>query len=242
MSGPSIGERGNRLRSSGNAHARQTVNRRDWLRLTGSVTVGFGGLVRYADSALGSDEPKPGAIETAEEEVRRAAAIVARATDHEVRTVRSTHYLAVGDASETFIKITLSDCEQVAIDYLKHYREKGFDVKLPDRRLILIAFEDERPFLKYAGRVPRGLSGFYSQRTNWLALFDFRNAPMITVAAGQDNRETVTHEATHQLNFNSGVLERSGDAPTRSPRGLRCIASGASYGDRASPDRSTSDD
>ncbi len=226
MTGPGIGEPRNRLRPIGNAHTRRTVNRRDWLRLAGSGAVGFGSLVRCPMTAMGADEPKSGAVETAEEEIGRALALVQKSADHEVRTVRSTHYQAIGDASETFIKLTLADCEQVALDYLKHYREKGFDVKLPDRRLILIVFADERPFLKYAGQVPRGLAGFYSQRTNWLALFDFRNAPMITVAAGQDNRETVTHEATHQLNFNSGVLERSGDAPHWISEGL------AMYGER----------
>jgi hypothetical protein len=226
MTGQSRGGRRHRLRPIENGHARRTVNRRGWLRLAGIASVGFGGLARRPIAAMGADEPKTAPGETAEEEIRRAVAIVRKATDHEVRTVRSAHYQAIGDASETFTKLTLSDCEQVALDYLKHYRDKGFDVKLPDRRLILIVFADERPFLKYAGRVPRGLAGFYSQRTNWLALFDFRNAPMITVAAGQDNRETVTHEATHQLNFNSGVLERSGDAPHSISEGL------AMYGER----------
>jgi hypothetical protein len=210
----------------GDDRERRTLSRRDWLTLAGGAAAGLGGLVRCPLPALRTDEPKAKAGETPLEEYRRVLDAVRKATDRQVHTVRSAHYQALGDASETFIKLTLADCEEVALDYLKHYRDKGFDVSLPDRRLILIVFADERPFLKYAGRVPRGLAGFYSQRTNWLALFDFRNAPMITVAAGQDNRETVTHEATHQLNFNSGLLERSGDAP-------HCISEGlAMYGER----------
>jgi hypothetical protein len=219
-------EPGNRLRPIGDAQARRTVNRRDCLRLVSGAAIGFGVQARSPFSATRADEPKAGTDETSEEEIRRATAEVRRATDQEVRMLRSAHYQAIGDASETFIKLTLADCEQLALDYLRHYRDKGFEVKLPDRRLILVVFADERPFLKYAGRVPRGLAGFYSQRTNWLAVFDFRNAPMITVAAGHDNRETVTHEATHQLNFNSGVLERSGDAPHWVSEGL------AMYGER----------
>ncbi len=226
MTRPCIGEPRNHSRRLGIAHAWRTVNRRDWLRLAGRAAVGFGILERCNNFAIGADDPKSGAGETAAQEIRRAEAIVQKVTNHEIHTFQSAHYQALGDASETFIKLTLADCEQVALDYLKHYRDKGFDIKLPDRRLILIVFEDERPFLKYAGRVPPGLAGFYSQRTNWLALFDFRNTPMMTVAAGQDNRETVTHEATHQLNFNSGVLERSGDAPHWISEGL------AMYGER----------
>ena len=226
MTGPCIEEPPNRLRLIGNARVRRTVKRRDWLRLAGSAAVGLGELARRPISAIGADDPKSQAGESAEQEIRRADAIVRRATDQEVRKFHSAHYQALGDASETFIKLTLADCEQVALDYLKHYRDKGFDVRPPERRLILIVFADERPFLKYAGRVPPGLAGFYSQRTNWLALFDFRNTPMMTVAAGQDNRETVTHEATHQLNFNTGILERSGDAPHWISEGL------AMYGER----------
>ncbi len=85
--------------------------------------------------------------------------------------------------------------------------------------MTVIAFVDERPFLKFAEGVPRGTVGFYSQDQNWLALFDFRNVPMNPYASGQTNMETVTHEATHQLSFNSGLFDREGDSP-------RCIVEG----------------
>jgi hypothetical protein len=45
-------------------------------------------------------------------------------------------------------------------------------------------------------------------------------------ASGQSNMETVTHEATHQLTFNTGLLDRRDDIPL-------CIVEGlAMYGER----------
>src|SRR5436305_425890 len=59
-----------------------------------------------------------------------------------------------------------------------------------------------------------------------LALFDFRNVPMNPRAAGQSNLETLTHEATHQLTFNTGLLDRRSDLPF-------CIVEGlAMYSER----------
>ena len=136
-----------------------------------------------------------------------------RVTNRLLRRLDTAHYQAIGDASDAFIKLTLSDCEQIAVDYLNHFREKGFDVKLPDRRLTVVLFVDERPFLRFAENVPRGTVGFYSQPQNWLALFDFRNVPMAPYASGQTNMETVSHEATHQLTFNTGLFDRQGDNP-----------------------------
>jgi hypothetical protein len=62
--------------------------------------------------------------------------------------------------------------------------------------------------------------GFYSLSANWLALFDFRNVPMTPHGPGQNNMETLTHEATHQLSFNTGLLARHGDIPLSIIEGL----------------------
>jgi hypothetical protein len=135
-------------------------------------------------------------------------------------TLKSAHYQAIGDASEPFIKLTLADCEQMAADFLHHFRSRGFDVKLPDRRLTVIVFRDERPFLRLAEKTPPGTMGFYSLSANWLALFDFRNVPMNPHGSGQTNMETLTHEATHQLTFNTGLLARQSEIPLSIIEGL----------------------
>jgi hypothetical protein len=177
--------------------------------------------VAYAGD--GSQPPRAGA---GDEDLKQAEAMVRKATTRPLLTVRTPHYQAIGDASELFIKLTLSDCEQITAEFLKHFQSRGFDVKLPDHRLTVIVFIDERPFERLTDHLPPGTMGFYSKQTNWLALFDFRNVPMKTKAAGQTNMETVTHEATHQLTFNTGLLDRQVDVPL-------CIVEGlAMYGER----------
>ncbi len=197
----------------------QSVDRRCWLRVAAGVAAGFSRLAGCPIPGLAADEPGLMVDEEADQELRRAEERATKVTSRPLRRFDSAHYQAIGDASEAFIKLTLADCEQIAADFQNHFRAKGFDVKMPDRRLTVIVFVDERPFLKFVENVPVGTVGVYSQLQNWLALFDFRNVPMNRYASGQTNMETVTHEATHQLTFNTGLLDRQGDSP-------RCIVEG----------------
>ncbi len=73
--------------------------------------------------------------------------------------MRSEQYQAVGDAAEAFMKLTLDDCEKPCREYLAYYQEHGFDVKRPGRRLTLVVFLDERPYLEFARRFASGRIG-----------------------------------------------------------------------------------
>jgi Protein of unknown function (DUF1570) len=191
-------------------------DRRAWLRTVAGSMTALGGLERAARAGQAAEDTN--ALEA--EELRLAEARARKATTRSLLTSKSAHYQAIGDASEAFIKLTLSDCEKMADDYINHFRSKGFDVKLPARRLTVIVFRDERPFLRLAENTPPGTMGFYSLANNWLALFDFRNMPMYPYASGQTNMETLTHEATHQLCFNTGLLSRPADIPLSVVEGL----------------------
>lgn len=193
-----------------------SMTRRSCLRsMAGTATI-LGGV----GPALGAGPGAPARKADEADELRQAEARARKATSRPLLTLKSAHYQAIGDASEAFIKLTLSDCEKMAADYLAHFRARGFDVKLPARRLTVIVFRDERPFLRLADNTPPGTMGFYSLASNWLALFDFRNMPMYPFASGQTNMETLTHEATHQLCFNTGLLGRENDIPLSVVEGL----------------------
>src|SRR5262249_28705601 len=50
--------------------------------------------------------------------------------------------------------------------------------------------------------------------SNHFVLFDLHNLRARALPrGGHENRETLTHEATHQLTFNTGLLDRQGRAP-----------------------------
>jgi hypothetical protein len=193
------------------------MDRRTWLRVAAGSVAALGGL-DAVHRATRADEDSREADEA--EALRRAEARARKVTTRPLVMLKSAHYQAIGDASEPFIRLTLADCEEMAADFLHHFRSRGFDVKLPDRRMTVIVFRDERPFLKLAEKTPPGTMGFYSLSANWLALFDFRNVPMNPHGPGQTNMETLTHEATHQLTFNTGLLARQSDIPLSIIEGL----------------------
>jgi Protein of unknown function (DUF1570) len=197
----------------------RSLDRRAWLRSAAGGAAGFVGLGRAAGASQAAATKNDAHAEEAEE-YRLAEARARKVTKDRLLKLQSPHYQAIGDASESFIKLTLSDCEQAAADYVRHFRSRGFDVKLPDRRLTVLVFRDERPFLRYAENAVPGTVGVYSRASNWLALFDFRNVPMSPHAPGQSNMETLTHEATHQLTFNTGLVERKADVPKSIIEGL----------------------
>ncbi len=124
------------------------------------------------------------------------------------------------------MKISLEDCELIAQDFLDHYRAKGFQVKPPAQRMTVVVFRDERPFMEFARKsvrnVPPNVVGFYSRAENFLVLFDSRNVPAAQRGGALKNMRNLAHEATHQLCFNTGLLNRKGDTPAAIVEGLAC--------------------
>jgi hypothetical protein len=208
-----------------NTISRHEFDRRLWLRqavaAAAACAAGLGGAPRRGEA---SQESKLTPPEEAVGELDRAKVRVRAVTSRPLVTVSSDGYQAVGDAAASFMKLALGDCELIARDFLDHYQAKGFGVKRPNRRLTLVIFFDERPYLefvrKFAVKIPTQAMGFYSRPQNWLVLYDFRNVPMKEQGAAQKNVRTLTHEATHQLTFNTGLLNRRGDAPRAVMEGL----------------------
>jgi hypothetical protein len=167
------------------------------------------------------DDQSPVRPDAAERQLKRAISLIGRVTSRPIQIVRSDHFQVTGDASESFMKITLRDCETIAQDYLEHFRAKGFDVKSPDRHLTLVVFVDERPFRNFVKGVPDTALGLYKRTDNWLVLFDFRNVPAHVARPGyQANMSTLAHEATHLLAYNTGLLNRQGDVPRAITEGI----------------------
>jgi len=146
-----------------------------------------------------------------------------------VHRLTSAHYQAIGDAAEVFMKSALIDCEQLAVDFLKHFKARGFDLHAPERTLILLVFRDDRSFGRFfhipslpeaaSKGIGAQMTGAYDRSTNLLNLFDWRNVPMASRTPHR-NTHTIAHEGTHQLSFNTGLLERSGDIPVSIVEGL----------------------
>ncbi|MDR3637425.1 MAG: DUF1570 domain-containing protein [Isosphaeraceae bacterium] len=191
-----------------------TLSRRTWLA---------GALASAAATrAQGADERE--AVEA--EERARAKGL------KPFRTLRSKHYVAVGNAPEEYLRITLLDCEDVARDFIEQFQVNGFKVAYPAKRMTAVVLEDERAYARFVPeRTPHGANGIYVPKANWLVVQDFRSVPRAhsDVPVWADNLRTLSHEATHQLTYNTGLLNREGDVP-------RCVSEGLGlYGEIRRP-------
>ena len=135
------------------------------------------------------------------------------------------HFLGLGDADDRFRNSALKICESLAPEFLRHFREKGFDVALPKKRLTVVTLKDAESYRAYTGEGNRGLlvGGHYDLDTNRLVMFDFRpngEGPDIVANAVRVNRLALVHETTHLLCFNTGLLSRQADVPAWVSEGL----------------------
>ena len=213
------------------------LDRRDWLRVMLGGVIGSGGGTASAWPV----QTPAGVKGTAKEKSSLAPPLTPEAEFAAVRdkldqarigplnTVHSSHYAAIGDAPKAFIATILDDCEQLDADYQRYFDSLGFHVHQADRPLIVIMFRDDRSFGKFF-RLPSLLeaaekgravqpAGIYDKTTNVLHVFDWRNVPM-EPRASHRNIETLAHEGTHQLSFNTGLLNRAGDTPLCFVEGL----------------------
>jgi hypothetical protein len=197
------------------------VGRRSWL--AGALLAGLNAAVRAEG---------PVATDVDEEKERRAVEDLGKEAGlRPFRMSRGGIYLGIGDAADDFRSLTLRDCEAIAADYLDHYRAKGFDVARPARRLSVVTLADDRSFAGYlknrkyllvpAKRPGPAIHGIYDSGTNRLVVYDHRSlGPQLAPRAGYENLRTLAHEATHQLTYNTGLLERRGDLPASISEGL----------------------
>jgi hypothetical protein len=151
------------------------------------------------------------------------------------RSSRTTHYLAIGDAPDAFREGALKICEALARDFLEHFRFKGFEVTTPKQRLAIVTLANTKSCAAFSGdKAPPGVGGFFDGEKNWLVIFDNRTPGQSDrEQAERDNLISLAHEATHQLTFNTGLLDLAGDVPT-------CINEGlGTYGETRRPKGST---
>lgn len=136
---------------------------------------------------------------------------------------RSPHYLGIGNAPESFRAAALSLCEGLAEDYLEQFRTRGFVVKMPQKRLGVVILESNPAFVKYLNEeAMQGVAGIYDLNENRLVMCDNRDGR--NPLAERTNTFTLMHEATHQLTFNTGLLDRQGDVPLLISEGLGCYS------------------
>lgn len=200
------------------------IDRRRWLRATAAGVLGSGFVGRTSAAAQDAASPTSTSLAIRDVDPEEIIREIREAGLGEPRKLRSNHYLAIGDAAESFMRSSLTDCEMLLLEYLQHFKDRSFEVHEPTKPLIVVAFRDDRSFGRYH-KMPSLMQGgpqpvgMYDKTTNILSVFDWRNVPMASRAASK-NVQTVAHEGTHQLTFNTGLLDRTSDIPLAVIEGL----------------------
>jgi hypothetical protein len=136
-----------------------------------------------------------------------------------LRTGHTAHYLGVGNAPDAFRSTALDLCEELAEDYFQHFAKKQFAVVRPEGRLVVVLLADPEDFARFLDLEAGGaVRGIYDLDTNRLVVCDNRDDR--NPRAERANSVALFHEATHQLTFNSGLLNREGDVPLGISEGL----------------------
>lgn len=137
---------------------------------------------------------------------------------YEVKT--SSHYVVAAPSGAVTRYASLM--EAVYRQFHTYFTTRGFRISEPEFPLIAVVLPDEESFIKYCvaeGAAPKpGLRGFYMPGSNRVALFEVAGQ-----SRADDVDDTVIHEATHQVAFNTGVHSRIGPSPLWLVEGLATL-------------------
>jgi hypothetical protein len=112
--------------------------------------------------------------------------------------------------------------EELYRTFVQYFAVRGFRLQTPRFPLAAVVFPTRGEFEAYAARqgiqLPGGVIGYYSRRTNRILLYDLTTDE--SGFAWSDNADTIIHEATHQMAFNTGVHNRFATPPVWAVEGL----------------------
>ncbi len=146
--------------------------------------------------------------------------------------------------------------EATAKSFTGYFNRRNFKLDKFETPLVTIVFPTQKAFLDYCGndhvKNTQGLRGYYSPMSNRVALYleqpdsvarsvsgdvglPMTGSPPDALArlmhfgappVGTGFRDTLTHETTHQMGFNSGLHSRLGDDPTWIVEGIAMLFEG----------------
>jgi len=136
----------------------------------------------------------------------------------------TTHYLVAHPAGQE--DRWAQRFEDLYRAFVHYFSVRGFKLSDPPFPLVGIVCHNRAEFNRYSseqgGPVSQGVLGYYSLKSNRIALYDVGGGK----ANAQDWREnasTVIHEATHQTAFNTGIHNRLSPPPLWVAEGLATL-------------------
>ncbi len=157
------------------------------------------------------------------------------------RAQTTANYVICHNTSPAYAQWCGSLYERLFRAFQNYWEHRGLELKRPELPLVAFVFADLASYERYAraelGEAARSVTGFYSLRTNRVAMYDLTGVkglaglPGRITSSAQINSlllrpdaermvATIIHEATHQLAFNCGLHTRYADIPLWASEGL----------------------
>jgi hypothetical protein len=134
------------------------------------------------------------------------------------------HYLVVHPAGQR--DAWAARFEEIFRSFRYYFQVRSFPLQEPKFILVAVVFPTQSDFMRFSGqqgnRVSSSVLGYYEPKSNRVYMYDF-TAGRKNPADWQTNAETVIHEVTHQMAFNSGVHSRFGQPPKWVIEGLATL-------------------
>ncbi len=134
------------------------------------------------------------------------------------------HYLVVHPAGQR--DAWAARFEEIYRSFRWYFQVRSFPLQNPKFILIAVVFPTQNDFLRFSAqqgnRVGNNVLGYYEPKSNRVYMYDY-TAGRKNPAEWQTNAETVIHEVTHQMAFNSGVHSRFGQQPKWVVEGLATL-------------------
>jgi hypothetical protein len=134
------------------------------------------------------------------------------------------HYLVVHPSGSRDPWATRFD--ELYRSYIQYFTARGFRPRAPQFPMVAVVFPNHLQFAAYSRKVGaptgRGVLGYYSRESNRIVMYDTGGGQENAVA-WQMNADTIVHEATHQLAYNTGVHRRMASTPLWVAEGLATL-------------------
>ncbi len=156
--------------------------------------------------------------------------------------VHSTaHYLIFYNTDRSYAQWCGSLYERLYRGFFNYWKKRGLTLHEPASPLVALVFDRQAAYQSYSqgelGDAAKSIVGYYSLRTNRVAMYDLTGRGELRTAEGRPKSSslvnqvlsqpaaapmvaTIIHEATHQLAYNSGLQTRYADNPLWLSEGL----------------------
>lgn len=142
------------------------------------------------------------------------------------RVDRTRRFVAIGTAKSDFIRQVLRMADETAVAYQRYLDGLRLPVKFDENRMTIVVLANAGQYSKLLGeKKARNEGGHYDLDENWTVTFDHRGRGRATRSdLERANQVTLIHEITHQLSFNTGLLNIRSDVPMIVSEGLATLA------------------